>query len=355
MKNISFFDLEIDFDTKQVLDIGAIYVNGKIFRGKSIQDFKIFMKDADFIVGHNVFKHDLIYVHKYLGEKTFGENNTIDTLLLSPLLFPSRPYHRLLKDDKLQTDELNNPLNDAIKAQHLFNDLVVAYETLSKEIKYILFSLLGSLKEFSSFFKVVNYQQTEITESIESLILKTFDGKICATAGLQNLIQNSPIPLAYALTLINAKEKYSITPPWLLRNYKEVDVVIKQLRGKPCIGGCVYCNQALNPYDSLKRHFGFSEFRSYDGIPLQENAIHSAIHRESLLAVFPTGGGKSITFQLPALMDGENTKSLTVIISPLQSLMKDQVDNLERKGIVNVVTINGLLDPIERSKAIERV
>ena len=46
----------------------------------------------------------------------------IDTLSLSPLLFPSKPYHALVKDDKLQVDELNNPLNDAIKARDLFFD-----------------------------------------------------------------------------------------------------------------------------------------------------------------------------------------------------------------------------------------
>jgi ATP-dependent DNA helicase RecQ len=54
-------------------------------------------------------------------------------------------------------------------------------------------------------------------------------------------------------------------------------------------------------------------------------------------------------------MSGENARALTVVISPLQSLMKDQVDNLEKKGITEAVAINGLLDPIERSKAIERV
>ena len=54
----------------------------------------------------------------------------IDTLYLSPLLFPHRPYHALLKDDKLQTDELNNPLNDSIKAMQLFYDEVNAFHAL---------------------------------------------------------------------------------------------------------------------------------------------------------------------------------------------------------------------------------
>src|SRR5690606_2343253 len=70
---------------------------------------------------------------------------------------------------------------------------------------------------------------------------------------------------------------------------------------------------------------------------------------------FPTGGGKSITFQLPALMAGEADRGLTVIISPLQSLMKDQVDNLEKAGITDAVTINGSQDPVERNKSVERV
>ena len=54
-------------------------------------------------------------------------------------------------------------------------------------------------------------------------------------------------------------------------------------------------------------------------------------------------------------MQGHAVKGLTVVISPLQSLMKDQVDNLSAKGITDAVTINGLLDPISRSLAIEQV
>ena len=88
---------------------------------------------------------------------------------------------------------------------------------------------------------------------------------------------------------------------------------------------------------------------------MQERAAQAAIDGKSLLAVFPTGGGKSITFQLPALMAGNTVHGLTVVISPLQSLMKDQVDNLNALGIVDAVTVNGLLSPIERADAYVRV
>lgn len=61
----------------------------------------------------------------------------IDTLFLSPLLFPAKPYHSLLKDDKIQTEEMNNPLNDAIKARDLFYDEVEAFKNIDEELKQI--------------------------------------------------------------------------------------------------------------------------------------------------------------------------------------------------------------------------
>ena len=64
--------------------------------------------------------------------------DVIDTLYLSPLLFPTKPYHKLLKDDKLQTDELNNPLNDSIKAKDLFHDEVAAFTQADPALKQYL-------------------------------------------------------------------------------------------------------------------------------------------------------------------------------------------------------------------------
>ena len=141
----------------------------------------------------------------------------------------------------------------------------------------------------------------------------------------------------------------------MLHNYPNVENVVHRLRHTRCAEGCDYCRKYLDAHYNLKYFFGYDQFRTYEGEPLQENAVKAAVDSKSLLAIFPTGGGKSLTFQLPALMEARSVHGITVVISPLQSLMKDQVDNLAERGITDAVTINGLLDPISRSLAIERV
>lgn len=353
MNSIAFIDTEIEPKSQKILDIGSVKHKGNSFHSNSIPNFITFLKGTQFICGHNILNHDLKYIQNAITVSGINPSNIIDTLYLSPLLFPTKPYHALLKDDKLQTEDTNNPLNDSIKAQDLFFDEVSAFHSIDPILKQIFYSLLKDKKEFSSFFNFISYTCKE--SNTESIIREKFYNEICEKAVLSKIILEHPIELAYCLTLINCKNRYSITPPWVLKNYPEVERIMFSLRGKPCISGCVYCNQALDIHKGLKNNFGFDSYRTYAGEPLQERAVKAAIDNKSILAVFPTGGGKSITFQVPALMSGLSTKGLTVVISPLQSLMKDQVDNLEKTGITEAVTINGLLDPIERGKSFERV
>ncbi len=346
---ILFFDTEISGDDK-IKDLGAVYENGSAFHSASINEFSEFISKADFLCGHNIIHHDLKYVLPKLNNAQF---KYIDTLYLSPLMFPERSYHALVKDDKLLSDELNNPLNDSQKAQTLFYDEVNAFLELDGRKKMIYYDLLSSREEFSGFFDYLEY--SEKCDDISAVIRDTFFGKICENADIELLSKQRPVELAYALALIGTEDCHSVTPPWLIHNFPNVENVVKLLCGTRCKNGCAYCNSVLDIHKKLYEFFGFNEFRTYNGEPLQENAAQAAVSGKSLLAVFPTGGGKSITFQLPALIAGQTERGLTVIISPLQSLMKDQVDNLSEKGLVEAVTINGLLSPIERTEAIERV
>lgn len=357
MKPIAFFDTEVDPKTRRILDIGCVRSDGSELHKSSITEFISFLKGSTFLCGHNVVCHDLKYVGSAIRSAGIDTNNTIDTLFLSPLLFPTKPYHALVKDDKLDPDELNNPLTDSKKARDLFHAEVAVFNQMDETLRQILYQLLYDKTEFGAFFRYLDY--TSRIADLKVILRLKFKNEICDNCNLEGMISRSPVELAYCIALINSliinKSVKSLTPPWIQRNYPSVENVMHLLRSKPCLTGCEYCNSALDVNKGLKRIFGFDSFRTYGGEPLQELAAKAAVNNKSLLAVFPTGGGKSVTFQLPALMSGENCRGLTVVISPLQSLMKDQVDNLERQGITAAVTINGLIDPIERSKSMERV
>ena len=117
-KSIVFIDTEAGIGDHKIYDIGAVRTDGASFHSPSLQAFSSFISDADFLCGHNIIHYDLEFLNAAMGKNTTIP--AIDTLYLSPLLFPRKPYHSLLKDDKLITEELNNPVNDSKKASKLF-------------------------------------------------------------------------------------------------------------------------------------------------------------------------------------------------------------------------------------------
>lgn len=348
-RNYAIVDIEVGLKDHKIHDIGALKHDDTTFHKTSKEELFLFLNDIDYICGHNIIHHDA----KYL----FGDNtcrwHLVDTLYISPLLFSERPYHRLVKDDKLMCEQMNNPVNDCKKAKDLLLDEIECWNSLPKKRCILFASLLKDKKEFEGFLSMVSAEY--IHEGIPELIKELYAGKICQHAEFDMLIKQYPCELAYALALIDTTDYRSITPGWVLHHYPEVEFIIHLLRHTNCNEGCDYCQTQLDVLHNLKVFFGYERFRTYEGDPLQERAAQAAVNGKSLLAIFPTGGGKSLTFQLPALMAARSVHGLTVIISPLQSLMKDQVDNLAERGITDAVTVNGMLDPITRSLSIQRV
>lgn len=97
----------------------------------------------------------------------------------------------------------------------------------------------------------------------------------------------------------------------------------------------------MDKFDILKKYFGYSEFR--EG---QENLIDGILAGRDVLGIMPTGAGKSICYQVPALL----MPGITLVVSPLISLMKDQVRSLNQAG-VHAAYINSSLSESQISKA----
>ncbi|HEY1977059.1 MAG TPA: RecQ family ATP-dependent DNA helicase [Candidatus Baltobacteraceae bacterium] len=97
---------------------------------------------------------------------------------------------------------------------------------------------------------------------------------------------------------------------------------------------------------ALREKFGFREF-----YPGQEEVVSRVLRGEDTLAILATGAGKSLTYQLPALL----LEGTTVVVSPLIALMKDQLDMLRERGITDVVALNSTLSEDQELRARERI
>jgi len=239
---IAYIDTEVNPQTKKVADYGAVREDGAVLHSHSKADFDAFVSRCDTVCGHNIINHDL----KYTALR--GNLTVVDTLFLSPLLFPQRPYHHLVKDDKLQVDELNNPVNDSMKARDLLNDEIAAWNQLLPDKQEIYYQLLHDTEQFGGFFKYINYtsskQQSWLGRILNSqpdwsqLILKEFEGKVCSHADFDTLVRQYPIELAYYVGLTRAKQNlYLVTNP--LVEYSSIlialnmrDIILNFFKGR---------------------------------------------------------------------------------------------------------------------------
>jgi RecQ family ATP-dependent DNA helicase len=109
-------------------------------------------------------------------------------------------------------------------------------------------------------------------------------------------------------------------------------------------------SKIIDPTTYLRAIFGHDSFRES-----QEDIIRRILRKQDTFVVMPTGYGKSLCFQIPAIVFSLMEEGLTLILTPLQALMRDQVQSLHRQGIFRATYVNASLTPIERSQRLRGI
>ncbi|MDE0149498.1 MAG: RecQ family ATP-dependent DNA helicase [Rhodospirillaceae bacterium] len=324
---------------------------------------------ADFLLGHNLIEHDLPWLAAASPDLRLLKLPAVDTLRLSPLAFPSNPYHRLVKhykDGGLVRSQRNDPALDSELAIDLFREECKALSKADPDLLKTWHRLCtpdaaGADCALDALFCKIRGARRPSAEEARTAVGTRLEGAACATHGHAVFEETSTgWPLAYALAWLSVAGGNSVMPPWVRHQFPEAGFLVRRLRDTPCADpACGWCRERHDAGKELKRWFGYPAFRPEpahdDGRPMQQAIVEAAMRGEHVLGILPTGTGKSLCYQIPALSRYDKTGALTVVISPLVALMKDQVDGLEARGIGACVTVNGLLSMPERADALDRV
>lgn len=381
---VLIIDLEVDPKTDKPFKIGAFRPDSGLFFEKAFRGEKGFhtalcemahlTSGLKWLMGHNILGHDLKYLKAVVPEAAWLKVPVIDTLWLSPLAFPQNPYHRLIKNHKIISSEINSPLADCHACWQLFQDQCTAFGKIKAE-KPEEFALWTALSDIPLPYRLsddimIPKRDTspDVKKLIDTIWLMMQDNndqgrlKVCRTRFLELMktdIRNPAIypSLSYALSWLNVSGGNSVLAPWVRHQFPDTARLIAELRDHDCGSTeCRYCQDTLNPEAQLQRYFKLPTFRDVKGFDGGQRAVvQSGMKGLHTLAVLPTGGGKSLCYQLPALNRYYRNGGLTIIVSPLQSLMKDQLDGLEKKGATCAAMLNGLVEVVERAQILDKI
>ncbi len=367
-------DIEVHPVDHQIIKIGAfapgsgetLAFKGAFNLHAALSALDDFCRKAAFLLGHNITRHDLECLKSVRSDLKLYALPLIDTLWLSPLAFPKNPYHHLVKDYKIVKQSVNDPLADARCTVTLFEDQCEAFAHKPKEIAAFYGGMLAAAfpqHGYAALFEAIVGRARFKPRDGKQIWRAQTDGRVCKNRAddvYDAVAEDAPnsVCLAYMLAWLGVAGDNSVLPPWVRHAFPQINSWLDTLRNSPCVDlTCSYCRAHHNPVKNLKRFFGFDAFLPVksETPPLQQQITQEILEGANCLAVMPTGAGKSLCFQLPALMRAVQRKTLTLIISPLQSLMKDQVDSLKSRGVLNVGAINSLLTMLERSQVLEGV
>ena len=376
-------DLEVGKADTKIHQIGAVRLESRVApygefshsRGSlvaALADLDKFSSGSEFTLGHNFIVFDRKHLMAARSDLALLARPPLDSLWLNPLAFPRNPYHHLVKhyqDGQLQSGQKNNPVADArLSLDMLMDQFVSLRKAHSTNPELVaLFHWLTSRGDetqgFDAFFSSLRGQPAPGADQARKYLTNFLEDKACMTFGRTAVecAESLGWSLAFSLSWFSVAGGNSVVPPWVTHQFPKVRETIRQLRDIPCEDpGCQWCTSRHDATKELRRWFPYLEgFRpepvNQEGKPLQQAIVRSAMLGDNVLAILPTGTGKSICYQIPALSRFDKTGALTVVISPLVALMADQVNGLEARGITCSAAINGLLSMPERAAVLERV
>jgi len=299
------------------------------------------LRPDDVLVGHNLHRFDRPEIGKRAPDSPLLQLPTVDTLELSVLGFPRRPYHRLIKDDKLVRDARPDPQYDVRASEKVFREVLEALRALPAEDRTVLVALLARLEApdhaLSGWHRVVESLDWSWDSAGAPDLALAWKGSVCRNApALAATTVDMPLLLVSGWLRVARHNDGSVLPAWVRRTWPTTPTLVRDLRATACRdANCDWCTTNLSPEHWLQEVFGFPSFRNEpagpEGGSLQRLLVDRGLRGDSTFGILPTGGGKSLCFQVPAEARYRLLGSLTVVISPLQSLMKDQVDSLAQR------------------------
>ena len=368
-------DLEVGRKDRRIHAFAAVRPDSGqrlVFNGRNLAralaELDDFADGAEFVLGHNLIFFDLPHLAAAGSGLRLLELPAVDTLWLNPLAFPRNPYHHLVKhyqDGQLKRGRVNDPELDARLALDVFRDQRQALGQASPGLLIAWHWLATSGKHeagFDIFFSGLRGSPRPTDAEARTAIESRLTDNACLTCTRAVLVDatRGGWDLAYALAWLSVSGGNSVMPPWVRHQFPEAGLLVRRLRDTACNDpGCEWCRVRHNARWELTRWFGFDGFRpapeGKDGRPMQQSIVESALAGRHVLGILPTGTGKSLCYQIPALSRYDKTGALTVVISPLVALMADQVAGLEAHNIGSCVAINGLLSIPERADALDRI
>jgi ATP-dependent DNA helicase RecQ len=350
-----FVDLEVDSEEKpyrigiESLGFSGDWQNDRV--AEAYQHLEQFRQQGVSICGHNFRRFDYLYLIR--ERPGLSPWQIVDTLELSLLAFPLQRSNSLGKDYKLSQFARNEPLEDARATKLLLQNILAALgeKPLSLQRAYAYLLACGVEEADTAYAQLFGLLSLEPAtnlnlDELPQAAIADFDLEYLrafwADASTRNFNERlcvaALIAWNYESRVTGSQQTYST---WL-RHLPEFRHILNSLHPFAPSNGVNY-----HPY---LKEFEIPEFR----YP-QEDAIRAILNGQNPLVMMATGGGKSLCYQLPALMLSRTQKGLAIVTSPLQALMEDQVAGLEEKGLTFATFINGNLTAQERRERLEQL